>query len=207
METYSKLISMLLLTDETFKNRLISHWKKNKNFLEIVGSIEKDVDEENITVEQKIERYTRKIIQSSLIVKDYRTGNYPLHLACQETNSKTHLEHILRMIDVASSVGESQNEHGELPLHVATKKVASFFVIEALLNVYSANKVMKRDNDKKYPDVSIYFLHHGFPKEFVSSLYVFKHTLEDQLSVSFDEIKKEILPKTKLPFRCIIYLA
>ena len=198
METYSKLISMLLLTDETFKNRLISHWKKkNKNFLEIVGSIEKDVDEENITVEQKIERYTRKIIQSSLIVKDYRTGNYPLHLACQETNSKMHLEHILRMIDVASSVGESQNEHGELPLHVATKNVASFFVIEALLNVYSANKVMKRDNDKKYPDVSIYFLHHGFPKEFVSSLYVFKHTLEDQLSISFDEIKKRNSAKNK----------
>ena len=56
---------------------------------------------------------------------------------------------------------------------------------------------MKRDNDKKYPDVSIYFLHHGFPKEFVSSLYVFKHTLEDQLSVSFDEIKKRNSAKNK----------
>ena len=93
------------------------------------------------------------------------------------------------MLELGNSVAKLQNRKGELPLHVATKNVASFHVVDALLNSTSSkeNKAMKRDNERKYPDVSVYFLHSTFPKQFVDDFHIFKESLANSFRMDFEQ--------------------
>ena len=85
-------------------------------------------------------------------------------------------------------------------MHVATKNVASFHVVDALLNSTSSkeHKAMKRDNDRKYPDVSIYFLHSSFPKEFVDDFHVFKESLRNSFRMELKFEKKKPKNRSKV---------
>ena len=91
-------------------------------------------EDENIDIE------IRKRLNQCLCTVDAVTRNYPLHLACQEKYSKNYRKHILSMLELANSVAKLQNRKGELPLHVATKNVASFHVVDALLNSTSSRR-------------------------------------------------------------------
>ena len=157
---YEGLVGKLLLTDKTFKRLALTEWKKNETFMNACSEHNAASQDENIDIE------IRKRLDQCLCTVDAVTRNYPLHLACQEKYSKNYRKHILSMLELANSVAKFQNRKGELPLHVATKNVASFHVVDALLNSTSSkeNKAMKRDNERKYPDVSLYFLHSTFPK-------------------------------------------
>ena len=180
---YEGLVGKLLLTDEAFKRLALTEWKKNEPFMNACSEHNAASQDENIDIE------IRKRLNQCLCTVDAVTRNYPLHLACQEKYSKNYRKHILSMLELANSVAKFQNRKGELPLHVATKNVASFHVVDALLNSTSSkeNKAMKRDNERKYPDVSLYFLHSTFPKQFVNDFHIFKKTLANSFRMEFEQ--------------------